>query len=206
MYTFEQIEENLKNKSIKLKFGGVSRSLDNNECESATNIAIIIPYRDRLPNLKIFLNNMHPFLTRQKINYGVYLIEPVANITFNRGILMNAGFFEAIKDQKFNDFKYNCFFFHDVDMIPETMKNTYQCDDEFPTHYAVAVSKWNYKYDFKVEKLLQACYYFLFNLRTDGYYKRYYGGINAFTKEQYENINGFSNLYFGWGAEGCFFI
>ena len=141
---FEQIEEILKNKSIKFKLGGVSSSIENHECESDKNIAIIIPYRNRLDNLKIFLNNMHPFLTRQKINYGIYLIEPVGNITFNRGILMNAGFVEAIKDQKYSDLKWNCFFFHDVDMIPETLKNIYHCNDELPLHFAVAISKNNY--------------------------------------------------------------
>lgn len=162
MYTFEQIEENLKNKSIKLKFGGVSRSLDNNECESATNIAIIIPYRDRLPNLKMFLNNMHPFLTEQKINYGIYLIEPVENITFSRGILMNVGFLEAIKDQTYNNFQYNCFFFHDIDMIPESKQNIYRCSNTLPVHYAVAVSKWKYLYAFKIKKIITCVLFFNF--------------------------------------------
>lgn len=87
---------------------------------------------------------MHIFLTRQKdINYGIYLIEPIANITFNRGLLLNIGFVEALKD--IDDFNWNCFIFHDVDMIPEKLNNIYRCDQEYPLHLAVARDKLKYK-------------------------------------------------------------
>lgn len=86
---------------------------------------------------------MHPFLVRQNLTYGIYLIEPVQNVTFNRGLLMNIGYKEALKDT--DKFNWNCFFFHDVDMIPESTLNYYKCDYETPIHYAVSVSAFNYR-------------------------------------------------------------
>lgn len=110
IYSFEDIETNLKENSIKLSFGGMSKTELNNKCQTSIKTAIIVPYRDRLINLKIFLNNMHRILTRQKINYCIFLVEPLANVTFNRGILMNIGFKEVISAQ--NDLDFNCFIFH----------------------------------------------------------------------------------------------
>ena len=42
---------------------------------------------------------------------------------FNRGRLMNIGVAEALKLAKFD-----CFIFHDVDLLPESDKNIYYCD------------------------------------------------------------------------------
>ena len=47
-------------------------------------IAIILPYKDRLENLKIFLLNMHPFLIKQKVEYKFFLVEPSKNTPFNK--------------------------------------------------------------------------------------------------------------------------
>ncbi len=158
MPTLEEIEDNLRNQSIVLVNGGKSYTELNSHCIAGEflykRIAFIIPYRDRLNNLHVWLNNMHPFLTRQKINYGVYLIEPIENVTFNRALLMNIGFIEAFIDMippgSFNltasngttsvnasDFDlstyfskesyWDCYVFHDVDMydFKLTLINSY---------------------------------------------------------------------------------
>jgi hypothetical protein len=134
----------LKN-SFTIEFGGISYSTKNSNCKSKINAAIIIPYRSRLDHLKVFLNNMHPFLSRQKINYGIYIVEQANNDLFNRALLMNIGFLESIKDANKSIINYDCFIFHDVDFIPEDTRNFYDCDRDVPLHFAVSVEQYNYR-------------------------------------------------------------
>ncbi|XP_048469897.1 beta-1,4-galactosyltransferase 2-like [Rhincodon typus] len=93
--------------------------------------------------------------------------------TFNRAKLLNIGFVEASKEKD-----YDCFIFSDVDIVPENDRNLYRCSQN-PRHLACAMDKFGYKLP----------------------YTGYFGGVVAFTKEQYLKINGFSNNYWGWGTE-----
>lgn len=52
---------------------------------------------------------------------------------------MNAGFLEVNKMDKFD-----CVVFHDVDMLPESDYNIYQCQDS-PTHLSPLIDKFDYK-------------------------------------------------------------
>ena len=49
-------------------------------CIARHKVAIIIPYRDREEHLKIFLQNMHPMLQRQQLDYGIYIVEEVQKL------------------------------------------------------------------------------------------------------------------------------
>ncbi|CAF1032515.1 unnamed protein product [Brachionus calyciflorus] len=172
--TLSEVEGELS--YLSLRNGGKWSPLEENTKKS--RVAIIVPYRNRRKNLHIFLLYMHKFLTNQNIDYGIYLVEPLEYLTFNRALLINIGYLEALKE----DEKIDCFIFHDVDMLPENTKNIYECDPLVPKQMAVAINTYSYS--------------------TDGYFKeRYFGGINAFTRKQFENINGFSNSYYGWGIE-----
>jgi beta-1,4-galactosyltransferase 3 len=141
---FEDISQKLDSLQIKLEPGGISYTQANSNCFSKINIAFIIPYRNRLQHLKVFLNNMHPYFTRQQYNYGIYVVEPVSDVNFNRGLLMNAGFKEALLDQKNINLNWTCFILHDVDMMPEDERLIYECDPQVPLHIAVAVKKFGY--------------------------------------------------------------
>ncbi|KAM9294596.1 beta-1,4-galactosyltransferase 3-like [Gastrophryne carolinensis] len=144
------------------------------DCESVNKTAIIIPYRNREHHLKYLLYHLHPFMQRQQLNYAIYVINQAGNTTFNRGKLMNIGFREAMKDED-----WDCIFFHDVDLIPEDDRNLYTCNIFSPKHVSVAVDRFGY--------ILP--------------YDTIFGGISAFTPEQYVKANGFPNNYWGWGGE-----
>ncbi|OWF45120.1 beta-1,4-N-acetylgalactosaminyltransferase bre-4-like [Mizuhopecten yessoensis] len=143
------------------------------ECRSDQRVAIVIPYRNRELHLRTLLYNLHAMLQRQQINYRIFVIEQAGNNTFNRGLLMNIGYTEAIKSDN-----YTCFVFHDVDLIPEDDRIYYGCGKN-PRHLSAAIDKFNYRLP----------------------YGSIVGGVTQLRKDDVEKINGFSNMYFGWGGE-----
>ncbi|XP_072324997.1 beta-1,4-galactosyltransferase 3 isoform X2 [Scyliorhinus torazame] len=109
------------------------------DCESSHSTAIIIPHRNREVHLKHLLYYLHPFLQRQQLNYGIYVIHQAGNYTFNRAKLLNVGFKEAMKEAD-----WICLFCHDVDLIPEDDRNMYTCEKN-PKHSSIAMDKFGYK-------------------------------------------------------------
>jgi len=71
---------------------------------------------------------------------------------------------------------FDYFAFHDIDMLPEDSDYSYP---EGPTHLASMVEQFGYALP----------------------YEGYFGGVTLFDKESFLKINGFSNEYWGWGAE-----
>ncbi|KAH9496614.1 hypothetical protein Btru_009820 [Bulinus truncatus] len=143
-------------------------------CTPSEKVAIIIPYRNRLSHLHILLNNLFPVIIRQQLDFTIFVIEQSLTDPFNRGMLFNIGYLEALKLSG----NFTCFIFHDVDMLPLDDHCLYKCADH-PKHLTVSVSKWKYELP----------------------YPDYFGGVVAFTSEQFHSINGASTLFFGWGGE-----
>lgn len=104
-------------------------------CQVRYRVAIIVPYRNRADALAIFLKNLHPFLIKQQIEYGIFIVEQTVGTKFNRGMLMNVGFLEA---NKFNT--WNCYIFHDVDILPMDDRILYRCSNENPRHLCAVVN------------------------------------------------------------------
>lgn len=47
------------------------------DCRPKQKVAVIIPFRHREHHLKYWLHYLHPILRRQKIDYGIYIINQV---------------------------------------------------------------------------------------------------------------------------------
>jgi len=144
-----------------------------NDCNSKAKVAIIIPFRNREKHLMVLLRHLHPVLQRQGLDYRIFVVNQNDTYPFNRAKLFNIGFKES---QGYDD--YDCFVFHDVDLIPEDDRNDYGCPSG-PRHMSPAVSKFSYE--------LISPYLF--------------GGVTSFTKQDYLKVNGYPNKYYGWGAE-----
>lgn len=108
-------------------------------CRVLKKVAIIIPFRCRGEHLLLFLQHMHPFLRRQQLDYTIFIIEQDGDGAFNRAMLMNIGFKEALNVRDFD-----CFIFHDIDLLPEDDRNLYTCPVQ-PRHMSVAVDIFKYK-------------------------------------------------------------
>lgn len=50
------------------------------ECSALQHVAILIPHRNREKHLLYLLQHLHPFLQRQQLDYGIYVIHQVRQL------------------------------------------------------------------------------------------------------------------------------
>lgn len=158
----------------------VSGEYSPSDCTPKERIAIIIPYRNREMHLIVFLNYVIEFLMRQRRHFAIIVLEQSANKTFNKGVLLNAGFLETRKLGHFD-----CFFYHDVDLLPLNIEKFYKCPEHgVVQHWACAIDKFDYRL----------------------FYPEYFGGVVAVRSEEFMAVNGYPDNFFGWGYEDdCFY-
>lgn len=142
-------------------------------CIARSRVAFIIPHRARELHLRALLWHLHPIFQRQQLAYKIYVVHQSGDLAFNKAKLMNIGFKEALQDDDFD-----CVVFHDVDLLPEDDRLLYRCD-ETPKHFSVAIDKYGYRLP----------------------YLSLFGGVTMVSPEQFRDVNGYSNMYWGWGGE-----
>ncbi|CAL1530034.1 unnamed protein product [Lymnaea stagnalis] len=146
------------------------------DCIARERLAIIIPYRDRFSHLHVLLDQLIPILKKQQADVTFFVVEQAGDEPFNRALLHNVGFLESAKVGSFD-----CYVFHDVDLVPMNDNNFYRCAAN-PRLFAAAIQR----YGKRKPRIM---------------YHGYFGGVVGFSKAQYLDVNGNSNLYFGWGGE-----
>ena len=135
-------------------------------------LGIIVPYRDRYFDLVKFKSHITEYLSDSGIDYSLIIVEQDDAKSFNRGKLLNIGTIYAKK--------LGCDYvvFHDLDMLPEEVDYSYS---DTPLHLATNLIGTK---DFK--RIV---------------FDQYFGGVTLFPIKTFEEINGYSNNYWGWGYE-----
>jgi hypothetical protein len=136
-------------------------------------LGVIVPYRNRSLHLGKFKRTISYYLTKNKIDYNIFVIQQDGAKQFNRGMLLNIGFKYALEH------KCDYIVFHDVDMIPSEVDYSYS---DKPLHLST-----NFKYEN--------------NEKERDIFEEYFGGVTMFPVEDFKKINGYSNKYWAWGYE-----
>lgn len=123
-----------------LEVGGYSKPED---CIARSRVAIVITCRgpEYEKNALILLKNLHRMLRRQQLEYQIFVIFQTPGFRFNKGALFNVGVVEALKQQQ----QFDCFVFHDADILPMDDRNLYDCPRVNPRHLAAAVDTNEFK-------------------------------------------------------------
>ena len=172
--------QSLKNIQNILKKIVLYKSVKNNPIK----IAIIACYRDniihsRYKELQMYKYIMSKMLINNNINFKIIIVEQNHKDKFNIGKLKNIGFHYINLKETFDNY-----IFTDIDMIPDykLLKYFTKITDGINT---LAIRGTRYS-----------------NLDKSNNKKEFFGGCIACTKNVYEQVNGYSNLYSrGWGGE-----
>jgi hypothetical protein len=144
---------------------------------------VVVPYRDREPHLKIFVQMVRAYFARDKIDrdipYQVLIIEQEGGLPFNRGALKNIGF---VLGRESCD--YTCF--HDVDYIP--IWADYSWSD---TPVAIV---W-YGAESRPVRLSHR------DRRVRHDIEQFYGGAALAPNDLIAKANGYTNANWGWGPD-----
>ena len=147
--------------------------------EKHHKLCLLAAYRDskdprdhgigRKQELEEFRREMKIQLGLRNVPYILIVSEQEEGLMFNKGISFNVGFLMAYQ-------KCDYFIFHDIDMYPVSLDNTYGYPSDNPLHMCSSSNYWNIT-------------------------RNVAGGVLAMNHQQYIRVGGYSNGYWGWGFE-----
>ena len=136
-------------------------------------LGVIVPYRNRFDQLVLFKEKIVEYLKNKKIDFEIIIVEQDDAKLFNRGMLLNIGFKHA------KELGCDYVVFHDVDMLPVDVDYSYS---DKPLHLATNFTTLSSK-----EKRIV--------------FDEYFGGVTLCPVNIFDEIDGYSNKYWGWGYE-----
>ena len=140
-------------------------------------LAVIVPYRNRKQHLERFVPHISAHLEEQQVSFQVVVIEQLDELPFNRAALLNAGA-RACREE------FDAFCFHDVDFLPQEVK--YRCGSQPLSLVSHRMSEETLHYG-----------------AVDPHF---FGGVVIISRDQFFEVNGFSNRFWGWGGEDDNFL
>jgi hypothetical protein len=172
----------------------------NCKLESVDYVVFVVTFtRNRLENLALYLINMHAYLMRvqYQFTYKIVVVEQLSgggNETgsFNKGRLYNIAVKYVIDQQAVEDEVVDCVVLHDVDLVPSV-------DGAFLGEfgdYRCRIMPWHMSRQVR----------HMTDYKDHVYSGFLTGGVLSLRLEHYIALNGFSNRYFGWGAEDVCFL
>lgn len=156
------------------------------QIEEENRVALIVPYRS-IEGKDKYAEYLVQFVTRISAqmreamkkqpgsSFEIYVVEQTEDHKFNRGILLNIGFLEALKDGR------NIFIFHDADLVPKDSDEMMALYVKYPTIPIHIAKCWD-RY-------------------TGNKAYNYLGGILSVSEKDFKTANGFPNNFYGWGGE-----
>lgn len=149
--------------------------------DTAKRLSIVVPYRDRPNHLNKFVPHMVRYFQRDKVDkhiaFDITLVEQGNTLPFNAGLLKNIGFLLT------KDADYHCF--HDIDFLPLWADYSYP---DRPTRVI-----WH---GVQHRPVAPGSNILMYTNR-----ETFFGGVVLFRREDFAAVNGYSNDYWGWGAE-----
>ena len=189
------------------------------DCIPDQYLAIIVPFRNRYPQVKPLSLILHKLLQKQRRAYCLMLIEQADNGQFNRAKLMNIGFLEM---QHHNFFKhlparYGQKYYH---LLPRVLIRDTEADAHNIHHKKPMLITRPNCYSFhdvdmipEDDRIIYACLETRAIHQCDKYSKYNYktqfasgghvttGLATLISHDQYRHVNGHPNIFYGWGVE-----
>ena len=146
-------------------------------------LAVILPYNEE--HSENFTNHFKAIIKESSdFYYKLIFLKQKSNRPLNKGKLFNIGYM-LHKD------KFDYFCFHDSDLIPVSD----DCDYSYEGGKPISLVAMRGKIEFGEQENIED---------FDDYtlpYDEYFGGATLFSKEHFQQVNGYSNNYWGVGYE-----